>query len=174
MARRVSGGTQSGGCVPRRWSDDEDRSLPGQVFNAEAPSTATSRNVARYMGLGGILAIAWAYLKGPERHRGRHFVAVDCDRVVVGIGEEVRVFPLSECVRVDRDPSGSSDSAMLTLVLVHGRRVELPDPLYPDARGMFPSKRHADLLSEIESCLRACIGTRGQDPDPNWAGGPGA
>lgn len=99
---------------------------------------------------------------------------VDCDRVVVGIGEEVRVFPRADCVRVERDTSGSSDSAMLTLVLVHGVRVELPDSLYPDARGMFPSKRHADLLSEIEGCLRACIGPRGQDPDRNRAGGPGA
>lgn len=139
----------------RRWTDSDEASWQGRQMDPEIPADPADRDFARLLAPFGSLLLAYSHLAGAEKWRGKNSVALEGETLAIEIKGKVRHVVLTDCVGVFE--SRSPRTQLLVVELKDGEKVELPDAVYPSARGAYASQRHKRLMNQIKYELNRAI-----------------
>jgi len=135
------------------WSATDDESQPGGLYNSErVPSLLGSM----FSSMGGVFGAGLTGITTIARRQRTHgiFVRLYEDSVDVSDGKSLRTIPLADVERVVLHKIPVKSGAMVELVMGSGEVIAVPNDLYPDAIGEFPSLRHQRRAREVATALR--------------------
>lgn len=154
-SERLSGSESS-----RRWTALEDDARPGQTFNSEAGASMVDATLKTFGGLGPLIG-AYELHDWERKGEGIELVATADEFILTTKDAEVTV-PWAEMVNVNLARFPARSGPVITIDVVDGRTIEVPDQLYVDALGDFASMRHKARAREIANEMRRHIGQSGK------------
>ena len=138
------------------WSSADDAAVPGDPFwNLERPASAGQRAATTMGGLFGAIVAAFGGISRSVRRP--ETVRTTPDGVVIASRAGKRTVGWDEVERsryVEQRDEGQG-SPVVVLELKSGEVVALPDSLYPDAVGLFSSRRHTERARSIADSINS-------------------